>query len=49
MHVRMQTFGTNPTTVRTKVWLGAASEPASLDGLGDQDSFAGCRCLGPSA
>ncbi len=29
IHVRMQTFGTNPTTIRTKVWLGAAAEPAA--------------------
>lgn len=29
IHIRMETSGTNPTTVRTKVWLGAATEPAS--------------------
>jgi PKD repeat protein len=28
IHVRMQTFGTNPTTIRTKVWLGTNPEPA---------------------
>ena len=29
IHVRMQTFGTNPTTIRTKVWLGATAEPVA--------------------
>ena len=29
IHVRMQTFGTNSTTIRAKVWLGAANEPAA--------------------
>ena len=29
IHVRMQTFGTSPTTVRTKVWIGSDPEPSA--------------------
>ena len=29
IHVRLQVFGTSPTTVRAKVWLDSASEPST--------------------
>jgi PKD repeat protein len=29
VHVRLQVTGTNPTTIRAKVWLGGDSEPSS--------------------
>jgi PKD repeat protein len=45
IHVRMQTFGTNPTTVRTKVWLGGASEPSSWT-ASTTDTYAGLQVQG---
>lgn len=45
IHVRMQTFGTNPTTIRTKVWLGAASEPAAWT-VSASDSYAALQTNG---
>ena len=45
IHVRMQTFGTNPTTVQTKVWLGNATEPSSWTATAS-DSYAGLQTAG---
>ena len=49
IHVRMQVFGTSPTTVRTKVWFGATSEPASWtvsSTASPANSFAGLQAPG---
>jgi PKD repeat protein len=45
VHVRMQVFGTNPTTVRTKVWLGGASEPSAWTASAT-DTYAGLQVPG---
>lgn len=45
IHVRMQTFGTNPTTVRSKVWLGSAAEPAGWT-VSATDTYAGLQSAG---
>ena len=46
IHIRMQTFGTNPTTIRTKVWLGAASEPTAWT-VSATDSYAALQAPEP--
>lgn len=45
IHVRMQTFGTSPTTLRSKVWLGSASEPTTWT-VSATDSYAGLQAAG---
>jgi hypothetical protein len=45
IHVRMQTFGTGSTTVRAKVWLGSAAEPAGWT-VTTTDDFAGLQQAG---
>ena len=45
IHVRMQTFGTGSTTVRTKVWLGSASEPSAWT-VSATDSYAALQAPG---
>ena len=45
IHVRMQTYGTGSTTVRTKVWLGSASEPSAWT-VSATDSYAALQAPG---
>ena len=45
VHLRMQAFGTSPTTVRAKVWFGSATEPASWAVTGT-DAYAGLQTRG---
>jgi hypothetical protein len=45
IHVRMQVFGTSPTTVRSKVWLNSASEPSGWT-VSATDSYAGLQTAG---
>ena len=43
--VRMQTFGTSPTTIRAKVWWGTAAEPSSWT-VTATSSYAGLQRTG---
>ena len=45
IHVRMQTYGTGTTTVRTKVWLGSAGEPSAWT-VSATDSYAALQSPG---
>ncbi len=45
IHVRLQTFGTSPTTIRIKVWLGSDSEPAAWTQT-ITDPYAGLQTVG---
>jgi PKD repeat protein len=45
IHVRMQTFGSQSTTIRAKVWLGSASEPSSWT-VSATDGYAGLQAPG---
>ncbi|MET0694427.1 MAG: LamG-like jellyroll fold domain-containing protein [Propionibacteriaceae bacterium] len=45
VHVRLQVFGTNPTTVRAKVWVGSAAEPSAWTATGSS-SYAGLQRTG---
>ncbi|MET0694428.1 MAG: PKD domain-containing protein, partial [Propionibacteriaceae bacterium] len=45
VRVRMQTFGTNSTTIRAKVWWGSADEPSSWT-VSATNSYAGLQRTG---
>ena len=46
IHIRMQTFGSGSTTVRAKVWLGSATEPAAWTVSKTGDTYAGLQAPG---
>jgi hypothetical protein len=45
LRIRFQAFGTNPTTLRAKVWLANGAEPAAWQ-VSTTDSTAGLQAAG---